>query len=102
MREWPESWKKTLRHLAAARFFLPVELDTSKGLGGDEQYLQYLHHREFALALDDLAEIGVENTGYAEEPMFWAELALAAENMGLPDQAALYSKLAVDCATADE
>lgn len=56
----------------------------------DEQYLDYLHNREYELALQELAEFGVENAGFAEEALFWRELELAAQHMGLPEKAAEY------------
>ena len=92
MREWPESWKQSLRYLAAARFYLPEELKGADKYGADEHYLRLLHHREYGLALDELAEIGAENQGFAEESLFWSELALAAENMGLLERAAEFRR----------
>ena len=87
---WPESWKQSLRYLAAARFYLPMVLKGSSKFNVEEQYLDYLHNREYKLALEELAEIGLENVGFAEEVLFWHELALAAENLGLSDKAAEY------------
>jgi hypothetical protein len=92
MREWPESWKQSLRYLAAARFYLPVTLKRSPDFGADEQYLEYLHHREFGLALGELAALGLENAGFAEESLFWRELELAANHMGCSEQAAEYRR----------
>jgi len=83
-----------LRYLAAARFYLPVTLKRSQDFGADEQYLQYLHHREYGLALEELAELGLENAGFAEEGLFWRELELAADHMGLSEQAAEYRRRA--------
>jgi hypothetical protein len=80
MHEWPESWKRSLRHLAAARFHLPERIE-------DEFYLEFMHHREFELALDELAELGIKYTGHAESTLFWHELALAAESMDLSQRA---------------
>lgn len=90
----PESWKQSLRCLAAARFYLPVTLKGGEKFAVDEQYLDYLHNREYRLALEELVEFGIENAGFAEEPLFWRELALAAEHMGLPDKATEYRRRA--------
>jgi hypothetical protein len=94
MRAWPESWKQSLRYLAAARFYLPVTLKGGEKFAVDEQYLDYLHNREYELALGELAEFGIENAGFAEEPLFWRELELAAENIGLIDKAAEFRRRA--------
>ena len=88
MRQWPEAWKQSLRYLAAARFYLPVVLKGGEKHAVDEMYLDYLHNREYELAFGELFEFGIENAGFAEEPLFWTELALAADQMGLADKAA--------------
>jgi hypothetical protein len=94
MRAWPEGWKISLRHLAAARFFLPVVLEQGEFPESEAQFNEYLHHREFGLALEILEFLGDSNRGYEEESLFWAELKLVAEHMGLMDHAARYdSKL---------
>ena len=85
----PEAWKHSLRLLAAARYYLPVNLTTPPDW--EAQYAEYLHHSEFELALEKLEDIGGAHSGYAEEPQFWAELLLAAEHMELYEHAALYS-----------
>jgi len=87
MAQWREESKQTLRHLAAARFYLPVTLKGGDKFAVEEMYLDYLHNREYALALDELVEFGIENEGFAEEALFWRELELAAEQMGLNDRA---------------
>lgn len=92
----PESSKQSLRYLAAARFYLPVTLKGGEKFAVDEQYLDYLHNREYGLALEELAEFGIENAGFAEEPLFWRELELAAEHMGLSDKATEYRRRARD------
>ena len=84
---WPETWKRTLRHLAAARFYLPVTLKGGEKYDVEEQYLDYLHNREYELALGELMEFGMENAGFAEEALFWAELEMAALEMGLTSKA---------------
>ena len=83
-----ESGKQALRHLAAARFFLPVTLKGGEKYAVDEMYLDYLHNREYKLAFEELYEFGLENAGFAEESLFWQELALAAETLGLAEKAA--------------
>lgn len=55
---------------------------------------EWKHNREYGLALDELAEFGIENAGFAEEALFWRELELAAQHMGLPDKAAEYRRRA--------
>lgn len=90
MSEWREEWKQSLRYLAAARFYLPVTLKGGEKFAVDEEYLDYLHNREYELALGELEEFGIENAGFAEEALFWRELELAAQHMGLPEKAAEY------------
>ena len=86
--------EKTLRHLAAARFYLPMSLKGSDKFAVEEQYLDYLHNREYRLALEELVEFGIENAGFAEEALFWRELELAATEMGIPDKAAEFRRRA--------
>ena len=90
MRPWPEKHRQVLRHLAAARYYLPVELKRGQFPESETQYQLYLHHAEFALALEELEGLGGENTGYVEEELFWSELVLAAECMGLAEHSARY------------
>ena len=92
MVDWPETRKRTLRHLAAARFYLPMTLKGGDKYDVEEQYLDYLHNREYRLALGELEEFGLENPGFAEEAHFWEELALAAAELGLPDKAVEYRR----------
>jgi hypothetical protein len=82
MRPWSEVQKQTLRHLAAARFFLPETLKRFDSYDAEGQYVEFLHHKEYGLAIEYLEDIGILNSGFAEEPMFWAELAAAAVLMG--------------------
>jgi hypothetical protein len=96
MPAWPEERKQALRYLAAARFYLPVTLKGGEKYAVDEQYLDYLHNREYALALGELAEFGLENAGFAEEALFWRELELAAAQLGLADKAREYARRAAD------
>ena len=94
MSKWPEEWKQSLRYLAAARFYLPVTLKGGEKFAIDEEYLDYLHNREYELALGELEAFGIENSGFAQEALFWRELELAADHMGLPDKAADYRRRA--------
>lgn len=88
MRPWHETQKQVLRHLAAARFFLPIELDQGDFPDTEAQYQMFLHQSEFELALDYIQSLGECHTGYAEESLFWDELLQASEIMGLPDHSA--------------
>jgi hypothetical protein len=81
MRPWSDGQLKSLRHLAAARFLLPVELNEGEHPGMEAQYLEFVHHTEYGLALEYLVDLGEMNRGHAEESLFWAELVLAAEHM---------------------
>ena len=87
MRPWPEAKKAILRHLSAARFFLPVHLEVGEFPDSEQQLYEFLHQSEFELALEELEGLGESNRGYAEESLFWSELILAAEQMKLPDHA---------------
>jgi hypothetical protein len=88
--DFPESKKQSLRYLAAARFYLPMVLKGSAKFDVEEQYLDYLHNREFRLAMTELEEIALENTGWAEEKLFWREMQLAAESIGMSGKAGEY------------
>lgn len=83
-----ENQRQSLRHLAAARFYLPVTLKGGEKYEVDEMYLDYLHNREYKLAFGELYEFGIENAGFAEERFFWREMELAAGTLGLADKAA--------------
>src|SRR4051794_31477668 len=87
MRPWPEEWKQVLRHLAAARYFLPETLKQPDGLDTEAQYEEFLHHTEFGLAMEYLEDLGQLNSGYAEEAMFWSEMSAAAQLMKRTDDA---------------
>jgi hypothetical protein len=88
MRYRSESSRQSLRLLAAARYYLPVHLDSPSEW--ESQYANYLHHSEYQLAMEELEGIGNAHAGYAEEPLFWQELSFAAQHMGLDKHAALY------------
>lgn len=92
MRPWPEKLKQSLRHLAAARYFLPVELNQGSFPQTELLYQEYLHHTEFGLALDQLEFLGEQHSDDAFQPLFWTELLLAAENMDLTEHATRYRK----------
>ena len=98
MSSWPETRKQTLRHLAAARFYLPMTLKGAEKYDLEEQYLDYLHNREYRLALQELEEFGIENAGFAEEKLFWAELEMAATQLGLTNTADEYRRRCSDAA----
>lgn len=85
MRPWPENLLVSLRHLAAARYFLPVALQTPSEW--EAQYQEYLHHTEFGLALEILVDIGNKHSEYGEETLFWSECLLAAQKMDMDAEA---------------
>ena len=96
MPHWTDRHNRTLRHLAAARFFLPEILVVGDFPDIERHYLEFLHHSELGLALEMLEEIGRLNTGFAEETLFWQELALAAESMDLNEQAETLRRYAAE------
>ena len=85
MRVPSETQKQILRHLAAARFYLPVVLRQPEDYNAESQYAEFLHHTEYELALQDLENLGNLNSGFAEEELFWSELLTAARLMGLSE-----------------
>jgi hypothetical protein len=87
MKPWSESTKQVLRHLAAARYFLPVTLKQPTGCDAEGQYETFLHHAEFELAMEYLEDLGELNRGFGEEPLFWAEMFAAAQLMGRAEDA---------------
>ena len=89
MKVWREEWRQALRHLAAARFFLPESL-AGESLLAEAELNSYLHHTEFGLALEVLEFMGKANTGYAEEALFWSEMAPAAQDIGLYSASSQY------------
>lgn len=82
-----------LRHLAAARYFLPVILKQPDGYDAEAQYEEFLHHSEFELAMEYLEDIGRLNREFAEEPLFWTEMAAAAHLMGRTEEAARFKSM---------
>ena len=89
-----ESARQSLRHLAAARFYLPMTLKGGEKSDIEEQYRDFLHNREYRLALGELEEFGLENPGFAEEAMFWKEMELAAASLGMLDKARDFARRA--------
>ena len=87
--ELRESWARTLRHLAAARYYLPVTLPQGEASDAEREVDHFLHHNEFGLALESAEALG---TAVSAPKEFWLELKLAAENMGLVADAERYSK----------
>jgi hypothetical protein len=79
--------KQVLRHLAAARYFLPVTLKQPEGFDNEAQYEEFLHHREFGLAMEYLDDLAQLNTAYAQEGLFWSEMFAAAQLMGRTEDA---------------
>ncbi|MBT1696185.1 hypothetical protein KK083_04825 [Fulvivirgaceae bacterium PWU4] len=66
-----------LRHLA-------VHIPTSYTAHHQfKNYLEFLEHREWELALDSLIELADETPGYAFSDTFWLGLAEAADKMNL-------------------
>lgn len=84
MADLKESWAVTMRHLAASRFYLPKELAFEEAIEAEKEYLDYLHHNEFKLAMEAADQMGIMNNAPNE---FWRELELAAKNMGLESEA---------------
>jgi hypothetical protein len=90
MRSWPHPAKQSLRFLAAARFFLPADLNSPADL--ERQYKSRLRDADFQGALDILEEIGDLHSGYEHELTFWKELYYAAQHLELPAHAQRYSE----------
>ena len=83
------SWARTYRHLAAARYYLAIELPEGDPRAAAAEIEHYLHHNEFGLALESAEALGVS---VSAPEQFWQELKLAAESMGLVDEAARYAE----------
>lgn len=73
------SWAITSRHLIASKGHLPSPLP-NEALDALHQMDEFLDHNELGLALEEAEFLG--NLCHSP-PAFWAELQLAAENMGL-------------------
>ncbi len=89
--ELRESWKGTVRLLAASRFCLSEYLEHPEAQRAEQEMNHYLHHREYGLALQCAEVLGQVEDAPSE---YWLELKLAAQNMGLAEEAARYAKLA--------
>jgi hypothetical protein len=83
-----ESWARTLRHIAASRFYLPEALETKEALSAEREYAHYLHHNELGLALEAIEALGEIQSS---PPAFWHELELAAKSMGMHEAATRYA-----------
>lgn len=90
MRTWPHTAKQALRFLAAARYFLPVELECP----GDwvTGYDACLRQSDFQDALEALERIGDLHANYPTESHFWKELFYAAQHLELAEHAARYEE----------
>lgn len=86
MRRWPTEARQALRFLAAARYFLPMTLQTPPEW--EEDYEECLRHAQFIHALERLERIGMQHAGYLDEASFWKELYFAAKHLNLADHAA--------------
>jgi hypothetical protein len=84
--ELKASLAKTLRHLAASRFYLPQTLPSQDADACWLSMQEFLHHNELGLALDDAIELGEICSAPKE---FWVELHCAAANMGLQSHVAM-------------
>ena len=80
-----DSWRITLRYLAAARYYLPEVLESADAVAAAAEYVRFLHVNELGLALDAAIDLG-GLVGAA--PEYWAELAFAADCMKLEAMAA--------------
>lgn len=83
-----ESWAVTLRHLAACRYYLTEMLPSDEARSCEVELQHLLHHNELGLALEAAESLGLL---CAAPPGFWRELQLAANNMGLDRQAAVFA-----------
>jgi hypothetical protein len=84
-----ESWAVTLRHLAAARFYLPEHLPMGEVRDTERELAHYLYHNEFGLALGEADALGELCSAPAA---YWRELQLAAGSMGLDEEATRYAQ----------
>lgn len=87
------NWNTTASHLKAARALLPTSLvEYPQNEGGNlAAFEEYLNHNEWGLALAELEGLGESNPC---PPAFWHELAEAAGNMWLSEQATSYREKA--------
>jgi hypothetical protein len=80
--------KQALRFLAAARYYLPQQLDSSPDW--EFEYAEALRYGQFAPAQALLERIGNAHSGYSVELQFWKELYFVAHLLGLDGDAARY------------
>lgn len=81
------SWAITFGHLIASKNHLPSPLPT----GAVEilrQMDEFLSHNELGLALNELESLGEL---CHSPPVYWEELRLAAENMGLSEESSRFA-----------
>lgn len=88
MRRWSQETKQALRFLAAARYYLPQQLESPSDW--EFEYTECLRYRDFAPAVSLLERIGNAHSGYPDELQFWKELYFAAHLLGLDAEAARY------------
>ena len=89
--------KEILRHLSAARFYLPVKLSQPDDYAAESQYIEFLHHSEYEMALECLEDLGGINNNHAEEFLFWSELLAASQLMGLAEHISLCASRLANC-----
>ena len=81
------SWAITSQHLIASKDHLPSSLP-NEALDALHQMDEFLNHNELGLALEEAEFLG--NLCHSP-PAFWAELQLAAENMGLSEASSRFA-----------
>lgn len=75
---------QTIRHLAAARYYLPERIVPASAGSSWARVEQHLHRNELRLALDGAMSLGTEVHAQKE---YWREVLLAARNMELDEHA---------------
>jgi len=70
--------------LAASRFYLDEHLKHPEAVKAEQEMNHYLYHNELGLALECAADLGALAAAPSE---YWRELQLAAEEMGLAEDA---------------
>ena len=83
----PSSWAITSGHLIASKNYLPSPLP-SGAVEILRQMDEFLSHNELELAQEEAEFLG--NLCHSP-PAFWAELQLAAENMGLSEASSRFA-----------
>jgi len=90
MNSLEESWKITVSHLKSGRALLPDDMFFDESIEFDKEFSESLAHNELELALNSLDDLGLLCNAPDE---FWKLLELAAENMGLSDEAERFKKI---------